>query len=356
MGLISHDVFNFRNLHQAHIDPGAGLNLITGPNASGKTSLLESIFYLSYGRSFRNAQVRDLIEYQQDYFRLISKITADDRISHLGIEKSPHQQKIKLNKEPVTRLTDLSLLLPVVAIHPDSHHLISAGPDNRRQYMDWGVFHVEHSFLHDWKTYKTALSQRNAALRTQQPDKLCQLWNPVLIESAEAINRARSHYLERLNHQINHFSSFLFPESTIDINYRKGWVQELDLAAILHDQLDRDKQKGFTQHGPHRADLKITVDGKSAQTSISRGQQKKLVALLKLSQMNLFLNDSDKTCVLLYDDLPAELDAANQTILMELLSAMNVQAFISAINISQLTLDSWSSVKMFHVEQGEISV
>lgn len=355
MGLISHEVCNFRNLHQVHIDPGTGLNLITGANASGKTSLLESIFYLSYGRSFRSGQYRDLIEYHQEYFRLISKIATEDSISHLGIEKSSQYQRIKLNKEPVTRLTDLSLLIPVVAIHPDSHHLISAGPDNRRQYLDWGVFHVEHSFLREWKTYKIALSQRNAALRTLQPNKLCQLWNSALIESAEAINRARSNYLNGLKQKISHFSSYLFPESSIEITYRKGWGQDQDFEAILHDQLERDRQKGFTQHGPHRADIKITVEGKSAQTSISRGQQKKLVALLKLSQMSLFLEDSDKTCVLLYDDLPAELDADNQAILMGLLSEMNVQAFITAIDTNQLNLDSWSSIQMFHVEQGEIS-
>ena len=355
MGLITHEANHFRNLHRVHIEPGAGLNIITGPNASGKTSLLESIFYLSYGRSFRSGQFRDLIEYHQDYFRLISQIATAGNISHLGIEKSPNHQRIRLNREPVTRLTELSLLIPVIAIHPDSHHLISAGPENRRQYLDWGVFHVEHNFLKHWKIYKTALSQRNAALRSQQPDKLCQLWNPALVESAEAIQQARSQYLNRLNDQVKYFSSYLFPDSTIEIMFRQGWAQEQTFESLLNDFLPRDKQKGFTQQGPHRADLKIIVNNKSAQTSISRGQQKKLVALLKLSQMKLFLEDTSKTCVLLYDDLPAELDVDNQSILMGLLSEMNIQAFISAIDIDQLTLDSWSSVKMFHVEQGEIS-
>ena len=354
MGLIRHEVYNFRNLHQVQIDPGAGLNLITGPNTSGKTSLLESIFYLSYGRSFRSGQFRDLIEYHQDYFRLISRISTDDSISYLGIEKSPNHQLIRLNKEPVIRLTDLSLLLPVIAIHPDSHQLITAGPDNRRQYMDWGVFHVEHLFLQNWKTYKTALSQRNAALRTQQPDKLCQLWNAALIVSAQSIDHARVRYVERLTQQIKHYAGFLFPESTVDIVYKKGWSQDYGFEETLVTQLDKDRQKGFTQNGPHRADLKITIDGKSAQTSISRGQQKKLVALLKLSQLSLFLEDSNRTCILLYDDLPAELDNQNQFILMELLSGMNIQAFITAIDANSLEVNNWSSVEMFHVEQGKI--
>lgn len=356
MGLVRHEVYNFRNLHQVQLEPGAGLNLITGPNASGKTSLLESIFYLSYGRSFRSGQFKDLIEHHQEYFRLISTITSDDKVSLLGIEKSPHYQRIKLDKEPVTRLTDLSVLLPVIAIHPDSHHLISAGPENRRQYMDWGVFHVEHLFLHHWKTYKTALSQRNAALRNQQPDQLCQLWNPVLVESALAINLARTQYLKQLNQLLAYFADYLFPESNIEVVYRQGWGQEHDFEKMLQQHLDKDKQKGFTQYGPHRADLKITVDGKSAQTSISRGQQKKLVALLKISQMKLFLDTTKKTCILLYDDLPAELDRDNQIILMDLLSTMNVQAFITAIDIDELVVNNWSSVNMFHVEHGEFSV
>lgn len=356
MGLIRHEIQQFRNLHQVDIEPGAGLNLITGLNTSGKTSLLESIFYLSYGRSFRSSQFKDLIEYEQDYFRLISKISVKERISLLGIEKSLSHQQIKLDKEPVTRLTDLSLLIPVIAIHPDSHQLITAGPENRRQYMDWGVFHVEHNFLQHWKIYKTALSQRNAALRAQQSDKLCQLWNPALITSATAINRARIDYLELLNRQLNHFAGFLFPNTDIELSFRQGWNQEYDIESILHQYLGKDKHKGFTQYGPHRADLKITVDGKSAQTSISRGQQKKLVALLKLSQMKVFLDTSNRSCILLYDDLPAELDVDNQTILMELLSGMNIQAFITAIDINQLALESWSDAKVFHVEQGQISI
>ena len=355
MGLSSLEIVQFRNLSQVLIEPDNRLNLITGSNAAGKTSLLESIFYLSYGRSFRSSQTRDLIMHGKDYFRLICKATNPDRESQVGIQKSLKQQTIRINQQNVTRISELSALLPVIALHPDSHNLISSGPEFRRQFMDWGVFHVEHSFLTSWKNFRKALSQRNAALRKNESDRICNLWNPSLVEAAEQIQLARCRYLEDLNRVVSELSHLLFPENKISLEYRRGWSEESDYRNHLEKNLNRDKEKGFTQSGPHRADIKIKLDEKSAQTSISRGQQKKLVALLKLAQLELFVQSSQKTCILLYDDLPAELDPDNRTVIMNMLADMNVQLFVSAIEPDQLDISAWSTGKMFHVEHGFVT-
>ena len=355
MSLYSIEIHHFRNLHHVDIQLDARLNVISGVNAAGKTSLLESLFYLSYGRSFRSSQTRDLINYNEDFFRLVAKIQTSHAESIVGIQKSTKDQIIRVDKQDINRISDLASLLPVVSLHPDSHQLISSGPEFRRQYIDWGVFHVEHSFIQNWKMYRKALSQRNAALRHQQPDKMCMLWDQALVESANLIESSRCKYLSQLNILLEKNADFLFPDNKVSLEYRRGWTEELNYQDYISSTLSRDKDKGYTQAGPHRADIKIKLDGKSAQTSISRGQQKKLVALLKLAQLELFIQSTGRTCVLLYDDLPAELDVLNRSRLMELLSDMNVQLFVSTIELDQLNTSSWNSSKMFHVEHGIVT-
>lgn len=352
MGLKSLEINQFRNLLSVQLEPDAGLNIITGDNAAGKTSLLEAIFYLSYGRSFRSSQIKHLISNDTDLFRLIA--TLDDGISRLGIERKTNEQKIRVNQSTVTRLSELSTLIPVIALHPDSHQLISAGPEHRRQFLDWGVFHVEHHFLGAWKKYRKALNQRNASLRSHQSYKLCSLWNTELIEHASVIENSRLSYLDQITSHMELLSHTLFPQHEIDISYKRGWPVDISYEDYLIQNLHRDRDKGFTQSGPHRADLKISVDGQSAQSSISRGQQKKLVCLLKIAQLIHFSNQSARRCILLFDDLPAELDKSNQDKILSILSDLDIQLFISAITADQITHKFWPKHKVFHVEHGEV--
>jgi len=352
MSLIRLEVENFRNLHSAIIEPDEALNLITGENAAGKTSLLEAIFYMSYARSFRSSQLKHLITHDFEYFRLMGNLAENN--TRVGIERHIDSQVIRVNKKTIHKTSELSALLPVLVLHPDSHQLISSGPDHRRQFMDWGVFHVEHQFLHSWKKYKTSLSQRNAALRMGQADKLCSLWNAELVEHARVIKDLRLKYLESIQIITNELALELFPEHSIQLNYKRGWPGEVEYEDYLVTNLSKDRDKGFTQSGPHRADVKILVDGQTAQSSISRGQQKKLVTLLKIAQLMLFSQSSSNKCVLLFDDLPAELDQDNQNKIMSILSKLNIQLFITAIDAQQINCEYWKQHKVFHVEHGKI--
>jgi len=354
MGLKSLEISQFRNLLSVSLKPDTGLNLIIGENAAGKTSILESIFYMSYGRSFRSSQIKHLISHDKEYFRLVAQL--DDIDTRLGIERTSQAQTIRVNQSTITRLSELSSLVPVIALHPDSHQLISAGPEHRRQFLDWGVFHVEHKFLHAWKMYKKSLSQRNAALRMQQNDKLCSMWNTELVQHANIIQESRLSYLTKISEVVDNLKDILFPDHSIEINYKRGWPIDISFNDYLLQNLTKDRDKGYTQSGPHRADLKITVDGQSAQSSISRGQQKKLVSLLKIAQLSLFAQQSERRCILLFDDLPAELDESNQNKIMSILSKLDIQLFITAIDASQINCDHWAHHKVFHVEHGNVKL
>ncbi len=347
---------NFRNLEDIKITPVQGVNLIVGDNASGKTSLLEAIYYLSHIRSFRTQHVTDLILRQSPYLQLVANIeTVNQQTIPLGIRRSRNKSEIRLNKQPIKRVSDIAIQFPVLAIHPDSYKLITGSPSERRQYIDWGVFHVEHGFFQAWQRFKKALAQRNASLKSKQNNDVCQLWCNEINNTAKYIDQLRQQYFDKLIPYFSQLTKQFFNENTVDIEYKRGWPADRDLLELLEENLQKERMRGYTQYGPHRAEITIKVNGQSAQTCISRGQQKLLVALMRLAQAMQFTEATNSACVLLYDDLPAELDANHRELILSVLSKMNIQLFLTAIEQQQIDLSAWEIKKMFHVEHGELS-
>ena len=347
---------DFRNLVDVEFEPCTGVNLISGQNASGKTSLLEAIYYLSHLRSFRTPYLSDLINHNASRLQLIAKARdQEDHLIPIGIERSKEQLRVRANQKPVQRVADITALFPVLAIHPDSYRLITGSATERRAYLDWGVFHVEHGFFEAWQRYKKALSQRNAALKSGRSRSYCQLWEKEMATAATHIHHRRQHYIDQLQPFLQRLIDQFFADEQVKLEYRRGWSGGQDLLTVLERSFERDAKKGFTQAGPHRADIVIQVDGKSAQTGISRGQQKALVALLKLAQVQQFTQTATRHCILLYDDLSAELDAEHRERILSVLETMPIQLFLTAIDPAQIDLRPWSDVRMFHVEQGRLS-
>jgi DNA replication and repair protein RecF len=347
---------DFRNLVDIEFEPCSGVNLVYGLNASGKTSLLESIYYLSHLRSFRTPYLSDLINHHASRLQLLAKATdqLDNQIP-IGIERSKDSLEVRANQKPIQRVADITAIFPVLAIHPDSYRLITGSPGERRAYIDWGVFHVEQGFFEAWQRYKKALSQRNAALRSGQKPSYCKLWDKELEQSANHIDLKREKYIQDLYPFYLNLIEQFFPSQHVKLEYRRGWKKEESLRTVLEQTFERDLKRGMTQAGPHRADLYIQVDGKSAQTGISRGQQKVLVALLKLAQVQQFSQSAARHCILLYDDLAAELDKEHRKQILSVLKSMPIQLFLSAIEPDQIDLQGWSDVRMFHVEQGKMN-
>ena len=346
---------DFRNLVDIEFEPCSGVNLIYGLNASGKTSLLESIYYLSHLRSFRTPYLSDLINHHASRLQLLAKATdqLNNRIP-IGIERSKDTLEVRANQKPIQRVADITAIFPVLAIHPDSYRLITGSPGERRAYIDWGVFHVEQGFFEAWQRYKKALSQRNAALRSGQKPSYCKLWDKELDQAAQHIDAKREKYIQDLYPYYLNLIQQFFADQHVKLEYRRGWKNEESLRTVLEQTFERDQKRGMTQAGPHRADLYIQVDGKSAQTGISRGQQKVLVALLKLAQVQQFSQSAARHCILLYDDLAAELDKEHRKQIMSVLKSMPIQLFLTAIEPDQIELQEWSDVRMFHVEQGHL--
>ena len=355
MRLTQLQIKNFRNLEGVSLTPAQGVNLIVGDNASGKTSLLEAIYYLSHIRSFRTHYIADLIQRESPYLQLVANIeTAEKQIIPLGIRRSRNKSEIRVNKQPIKKVSDIAAHFPVLAIHPDSYKLITGSPSQRRQYLDWGVFHVEHGFFQSWQRFKKALMQRNAALKSRQKFDICQLWNKEICATAEYIDQLRQQYFEKLLSYFKQLTDQFFIDDSVVIEYKRGWPADKELSVLLEQNLQKERLKGYTYYGPHRAEITIKVNGQSAQTCISRGQQKTLVALMRLAQAMQFTESTQKSCVLLYDDLAAELDSSHRKSILSVLSKMNIQLFLTAIEHPQIDLTAWSNKKVFHVEQGTV--
>ncbi len=354
MAICSLEVQHFRNLKDIHIRPQPGFNYIIGPNGSGKSSLLEAIYCLGRGKSFRTHKTNRLICEGCSSFTVLAHVKQLNRQFTIGMQRERGKSSIKLAGRYITRSSELTQAFPVAVLEPGLHRLIEEGPEYRRKFLDWGVFHVEHGFHQIWNNYRRALAQRNAALRSRSPRAAITNWDRELVQAACHLDQARQHYLKNLMNYVPAYSQKFGDLSAVRITYQQGWREGETYADYLATQYDSDRERGFTQFGPHRADLRIRIQGVDAREYLSRGQQKILVALLVLAQCEQ-MKTQNTSVVVLVDDLPSELDMEKRNILMQSLKESGAQIFLTGTDTSLFPLDN-TAHGMFHVEQGKIHI
>jgi len=330
MSLRRVQVTDFRCLQSADLELDRRFTLISGPNASGKTSLLEAMYILGRGRSFRTRHIEHLIRTGAERFVVFGAVDAGERSVPVGIEGSAGGVRAKVAGEKAATLAELALQLPVQIIDPEVHRLIEEGPSRRRRYLDWGVFHVEHEFVGYWQRYHHVLRQRNAALKSRQTAPIS-VWDADLVRYGELVTEARQRYVEMLASECAPIArSLLGMELTL--SYRPGWAKAQTFAESLAQSLQSDQDLRATQVGPHRAELAIRLDGLAVKDRISRGQQKLLAAALLVAQINLFPDAAPIRPTLLLDDPAAELDDERLAKLILEVSAHVVQLVVTTLH------------------------
>jgi DNA replication and repair protein RecF len=331
------------------------LNLLVGANGSGKTSVLEALHLLGLGRSFRAGRARRLVNDNESDCLVFAAFTDEGQAA---IRRGANgETELRLDGRSQVALAELAQRLPLAILDPESMDLLDAGSKPRRAQLDWGVFHVEHRFYPAWLRYQRALKQRNSLLRSGTIGRLeSAVWDRELTESAMLLHNFRNDYLARWQPLwLERIQGFL-PEQELTLEYSAGWDVQEPLAELLAANWDKDQERGHTQLGPHRADLRVKRGTAPADEVLSRGQKKLVVCALKLSQVSL-LQEQGKSCVLLVDDLASELDAEARRRLIAYLAASNAQVFITCIepHAVKAALDAAESgFKMFHVEHGVI--
>jgi len=342
---------DFRCLESAELELNLRYNLIFGPNASGKTSLLEAIAYLGRGRSFRGAPIQNLLRHGASEFVLFGKADAGAREATIGVRNSREGLEIHIDGDKVASAAGLADVLPLQIVDPDIHDLVAGGPEERRRYIDWIAFHVEHGYLEQWRRFRRALKQRNAALKEHvRPDGLAG-WDKELTETAREVHEARLRVLDIVRPALEEIGTLLLG-SAVKVEYQQGWSADKTLAAALVAGIDRDQQLGSTQAGPHRADLKLVHDERQAKRLVSRGQQKLLASALILAATEVVQSHLERPLLLLLDDPAAELDNDSLTRLMAAVVALDCQVIATSLDRDLVLFPEPPT--MFHVELGRL--
>lgn len=331
MTLARLQVTDLRCLQNVVVDLDSSFTLICGPNASGKTSLLEAIYVLGRGRSFRTRRLEHLIRRGTDRFVIFGEASTPDRLVPIGVEGSKLGVRARIGGVSAASLAELALAMPVQIVDPEVHKLIEDSPARRRRFMDWGVFHVEPQFVGHWQRFQQALKQRNAALKSRQPRAVTAAWDHDLLDFGELLSQARSQYVQRLREQAQKVGSELLGMD-VDLQYRSGWAAGLSYAEALRQSWNTDQDRGVTQVGPHRADLSVHINGVLARDMVSRGQQKLLAAALLIAQLRLFPAESVVRPSLLLDDPAAELDDERLTRLIGEVAGQGMQLVVTTLH------------------------
>jgi len=349
-----------RRFSTVELQPNAGVNLLTGDNGAGKTSVLEALHLMAYSRSFRG-RVRDgLIRQGQEALEVFVEWeeTRADRTEILrkaGLRHSGQEWQGRLDGEDVAQLGTLCAALAVVTFEPGSHALVSGGGEPRRRYLDWGLFHVEQDFLPLWRRYSRALKQRNALLKQGGAPSMLDVWDRELAEAGEPLTGRRLLYLERLQERAMVLADALAPQLGIQgMSLSAGWRRhEMSLADALLLARDRDRQAGYTSVGPHRADWSVSFSAIPGRDALSRGQAKLTALTCLLAQAEDYAAQRGHWPVIALDDLASELDRTHQARVLERLLAGPAQIFITATELPA-ALEARTDITRFHVEHGQI--
>jgi DNA replication and repair protein RecF len=347
------EVRHFRNLTSVSLSPAPGLNILEGSNASGKTSFLEAVFMLGMARSFRTIKTKQVVQYGSDDLLIFAELQ-DGQSHRLGLQRfTDNRIAIRLDGANLQGRSELVQLLPLQLVTPETLSLLTGSPNERRQYLDWLLFHVEPNFHEQWKRYQRALKQRNALLRENRAAEL-PYWTQALAKEGEALSCYRRELISEITPIISEYLSHLMSEHALRVEYRQGWKSGQALDDSLSASVENDLKNKYTSVGPHRADLIIYGGEQRVSDSFSRGQLKLVLCALKLAQLELIKQKTGKTAVVLMDDLPAELDVNHRQTLLRLLHELNSQVFVTTTDRSHLEFSAWSDVKVFHVEHGNI--
>jgi DNA replication and repair protein RecF len=370
---------NFRNLNDAAVYFHPELNFVVGDNGSGKSSLLEALFFLGHGKSFRTSKIDALACHDKTSFVVSVK---DSKSCQLGLSRdvSSGLTNIKIDGERHSRLSILARNIAVQIVTPESFKLFFGGPKERRRFVDLGMFHVKHDFAKQWKSFNRVLKQRNACIRlsheVNSSNSMLPYWTEQFCQMSVEVANIRQEYVSSVIKELDFWLAILLPDlkSRVTVHYLQGWPQKKKLHDVLASNIEREVSYGYSLYGAHKFDVKFLLDKQSLETKLSRGQQKLFLLALTFAQAKLISTVNRVKPILLIDDIGAELDTNSRLSLSTALEQLDCQVIITAIENSVLqpfferfnndnvsydneNVEAKNTVdyKVFHVKHGKVS-
>lgn len=350
-------VENVRNIARAELILGPGINIFEGPNGSGKTSLLEAVHVLGTGKSFRTSNLARVIKEGESCCTVFGVVENEGRTQNIGIQRSRESYSIRINGLEEKRIAALASALPVMAVTQSSSRLLDEGPQWRRKFMDWGLFHVEQSFFPVWAECSRLVRQRNALLENGRNQNELKAWDSALVPRVEQITESRRKLLVELEPIVREYAAELLHGwfDSLELFLKPGWPEQMSYADALAAHRTKDLAIGHTEYGAHRADMVVRINGKDVKDRLSRGQQKLLVFAFLLAQVKHLSDNAHKDTVLLLDDAGAELDSDHAGHLLGLLADRATQLLITTATLESFPTKIPATASLFHVEHGAIN-
>ena len=329
------ELCNFRNAENETIEFSDGINVLHGENAQGKTNLLEAIYYVSLGKSFRTTHDTEIIRFGEEYASVSLDYESADREQNITMRMSYNarqRKNVTHNGVKITKLSELVGSFRAVLFSPDHLQMIKDGPSLRRNYLDVAISQIRPMYLHSLQKYNKILLNRNKLLKTAEEDRATfdatiDFWSAQLAHEAAIIAKARAEYIARSGEIIADFYKRMCASGEIDETpefiYAGSAKQDVDLyfdietteknfLRLLNDYHEREIAAGSTLYGTHKDDILINLNGKNTRLYSSQGQQRSLALAMKLAEGEICKMDCGEYPVFLFDDVFSELDSGRR--------------------------------------------
>ena len=354
---------NFRNYREQTVSFHPKVNIITGNNAQGKTNLLESLFIMSLGKSFRTNRDIEMIGFGEDFANAKCTYIKEGQERNIEIILSKAGKSIIIDGWRAKKSSDLLENVYIVAFTPEDMKIVKDEPEKRRKFIDRELCQLKPVYYKNLARYKKVLQQRNSLLKEDSCNvELMEIWEKSLAEYGSRIIAERMNFISKIRNMSRELHQRitdgkedldLFYEASIPFEEEKEGIQR-SFMDRLQKERKKDLYRGSTGSGPHKDDIKITIDGIDVRNYGSQGQQRTAALSLKLAEINIIRDEKKEYPILLLDDVLSELDEKRQKFLLKSLS--EVQLFITAAEMKGPLWNSLLERKVFTVENGHVSL
>lgn len=359
MKIKSIELENFRNYDSLNISFDDNTTILFGDNAQGKTNILEAAYLSGTTKSHKGSRDKEIIKFDKNESHIKTIVFKNDREYQIDIHLKKNKSKgIAINRVPIKKAADLFGLINIIFFSPEDLNIIKNGPSERRKFMDVELCQIDKIYLSDLSNYNKALNQRNALLKEMvfKPDlkDTLPIWDEQLISYGKKIILRRQQFINDINIIVKDIHSKITGQKeNINVSYEPN-IEDI----FFLDELVKNKEKDMrfcqTSVGPHRDDIKITVDGIDIRKFGSQGQQRTCALSLKLSEIKLVEKTINDKPILLLDDVLSELDKNRQSYLLD--NLLDTQTIITCTGIDEFVKNRFKLNTVYKVTNGSINM